>query len=66
MQQLLAMSWSTNVLGISREREANWARHRCNCRLILVQLQGLLYGLKFPAKQELRVAHAQQRVFLSA
>ena len=29
-------------VGISREREANWARHRCNCRLILVQLQGLL------------------------
>lgn len=29
-------------VGISREREANWARHRCNCRLILLQLQGLL------------------------
>ena len=31
---------------------------------IFVQIQGL-YGVNPPANQELRVAHAQQRVFLS-
>lgn len=65
MQQLLAMSWSTNVLasqekgkqtGHDTAATADWSF--CSFRVF--------YGLKFPAKQELRVAHAQQRVFLSA
>ena len=63
MQQLPGMSWSTNVL-VSQEKRKQTGPLQWQLQ-IFVQIQGL-YGVNPPANQELRVAHAQQRVFLSA